>query len=86
MTGLSRQVPAALQPQVPNSVMPRRLKAITQLRQHWGDAYEIEEAGPRARRRDGSGGWITTTHGLDGLWTLIRADYAKNPVNREEIP
>lgn len=58
--------------------------ALEALRQHWGEAYQIEHAeqeGWRARRRDGLGGWLTTGN-PDELLRVIAADYALRPIPR----
>ena len=57
--------------------------ALSELRHHWDTAYEItDRPGWRAKRRDGKGDWLSAP-GVDGLYALIRADYAADPVPRD---
>ena len=55
---------------------------LDELRHHWGEAYQITNGPWRAKRRDGKGDWLTAP-GVDGLYALIRADYAADPVPRD---
>lgn len=55
---------------------------LAELRDHWGSAYEIRQAGDywTAQRRD-TGRMITAGSGND-LAALLRSDYLHQPVAR----
>jgi hypothetical protein len=56
---------------------------LTDLRNHWGTAYEISLSHSQfiAARRDGQG--VITARSVAELWRLIREDYRRAPVPRD---
>ena len=59
---------------------------LAELRHHWGEAYDIfADRGDRwrARRRDGRGAWLVARD-PEQLLALLRADYQRDPVSRDE--
>lgn len=55
---------------------------LAELRHHWGDAYEIDADPWRASRRDDKGGQLTADN-PEALTAKLRADYQREPVNRD---
>lgn len=68
-----------------SSYGPENEEALQQLRHHWGDAYDIEQTGPRtwlAARRDGGG--ALHANDADELERAIGRDYLARPVPRDD--
>ena len=59
--------------------------ALEELRHHWDSAYSIMHGrdGYQAKRKDGRGDWIMRET-AEELLRAIRADYATNPIRRDE--